>query len=596
MRERDLAGRVTRFRDGGGHEWIQAYDANGRPEVLTGPDQVRITRAYTRGGKVASVTTVGRGGSPTLRVEYRYDRHGQLERTITPSGEQSVARDAIGRVTAVTANGATTATQYDSRGRVSSVTDANGDRVQYRYDATTARLDRIIDARGRATVFGYDTYNRVIRQTAPSGLGDEIVSFWPSGEPKRLRDRAGRFSERSYDDAGRLARVDFIGSGEAIVYAYAFSANGSEITETFTSGAGSESIARSFDRRGRLVTLRMGGETVNFTYRDDDRILTKGHLRFDYDARGYLTSVTDTGSVNNERVSLLYDALGRVQIADLPLGIRRQVADDDLGRLASVQVGTAATSDRWDLSYDQQSRIRKIQGAGRRQLFAYDAGGRLRSETADDAESSVQSVYAYDANGNRTRAMEYRPNLITEAVDLRSATLPAGTTLVEPTWTPSLAGVSGARTTPRAARLALTIPASAVLNVELDLDDSGLAAGEAVRAGVALWPSASGDIAVVAETRLAVSGSAPLQLRAQIWCRPADPAAAPVLLGESQGVAHAGGPILLALQTMADGTVAAQAWDGSVDAATVSIDVGNPGGAGRMLIVDGERAGVAPAA
>ncbi len=111
----------------------------------------------------------------------------------------SYTYDAYGNRTSQTINGNTTYFGYDSSGNLTSITDPEGNTVQFSYNVMGWRVSRT-DALSRVTNYAYDDLGRLVQITYPDG---SVVSFsydagehgsdagWDRGDKLGLRWKGG---------------------------------------------------------------------------------------------------------------------------------------------------------------------------------------------------------------------------------------------------------------------------------------------------------------------------------------------------------------------------------------------------------------------
>lgn len=133
--EYDRAGRMTRRTDPGGVASHVSYDRNGRvTSESNGAGQTRKL-VYTPGSLLAAST------DPSGRTAFEYDGAGRMILMKDPEGVTAWKYDKIGRVLSETSNqNRTTRAAYDVGDRVTSLTLPTGKQIEYRYD----RLGQIV--------------------------------------------------------------------------------------------------------------------------------------------------------------------------------------------------------------------------------------------------------------------------------------------------------------------------------------------------------------------------------------------------------------------------------------------------------------------
>ena len=341
-----------------------------------------------------------------------------------------------------------TETTFRPDGRLDFVTDRNGNRVTYRYDAAgrltrmdhsngeflalaylpTGRLASVTDSAGRVTAYGYDPTGEYLT-TVTDAVGTTTYSYETGGTPQQryaLRSvtaPGGLVTTFEYDAAGRLTRRAATGGAEAVTFTYdsaggvtAEDATGTRTTTLFTD-AGRVGLVRDalgreqrfgYDARGDLTSVRAPLGT-GFAY--------------GYDARGHLTSVTDpTGGV----VRMTYtDAFGQLATLTDRRGNTTAYRYEADGDLAAVVYPDGL---RDEYAYDATG---TLAGAENRRdqpvRYTTDAAGRVARA---DYEDGTYAAYTYDARGNLRTARDVRGGVTTYEYDaadrLTRVTDPAG--------------------------------------------------------------------------------------------------------------------------------------------------------------------------
>ncbi len=310
----------------------------------------------------------------------------ELDGTITrflPGGKMEFVEDAQGnRVTATYdantrliavrhSSGAQINVTYNAQGRISSVADSIGRSVSYAYDAVGEHLTSYTDR------FGTHQY----RYLSGQGLAREhaLASITFANE---------RPVEFSYDERGRLVRVERSGGQNRLTYQYGA---GATLRVTDATNATStimlddrgqplrsiDALGRvtdyRFDEQGNLISSRLPGALEHhFSYDASGNLLTlfdaSGNLsQFSYDADNQLTSFTDSLSRTTQ---FQYDSEKNLSRLIYPDGTERRFAFDGTG------APTSASNRRGGVAQ-----------------YEYNAAGLVTKKTTPDGQSIV---YAYD--------------------------------------------------------------------------------------------------------------------------------------------------------------------------------------------------------
>lgn len=353
---------------------VLTYTTRGQVASMTTAESSATTHAYnTFGEQTGSEQTLT--GSTSLEHEYSYDKRGLLTNTNwDPSGLDTTEvreYDAFGRVTQVTdANGNVRRAEYDRLGRTIVTVDAlDAERVTT-YDAFSRTLTTT-DALGNVTEFHYDDTARTVEMTTPEGI---VVTTGHNRHGQTLTiEAAGLTTEYSYDLNGQLTSVsDDLGTLES----------------------------RSYDRSGRqLTSTDARGTTTQLEYDAANRVFSRTV------DEGGLALTTEYG----------YDGQGRVTSVTDPNGVITETTYDRDGRVVEVVIDPAELDIHTTYDYDLGGRlIRVTEGAGTDEQrvveYEYDALGRRISEVVDPEGLELTTAYSYDDNGNLIRKLDALEN------------------------------------------------------------------------------------------------------------------------------------------------------------------------------------------
>ncbi|MCM3437708.1 DUF6531 domain-containing protein [Rothia dentocariosa] len=203
----------------------------------------------------------------------------------------------------------------DERGRLSSMTAADGSRQVMRYDKFGNRIS-VTERDGSTISRSYDSYSRLAKQLTPEGA----------------------LSKYTWDEHNRLLTTsvcdfrDRLNPGDPVVVSYTYESTGANPNPiTMTDGNG-HTTEYSWDEYGNLLSVT-----------DPTGVRTT----YTYNARQELISITNGVG---DTVHLEYDKHGRiVQVRDA-LGHVTSTHWNSAGQLASV---TDAAGSRWSLTYPE---------------------------------------------------------------------------------------------------------------------------------------------------------------------------------------------------------------------------------------------------
>lgn len=324
------------------------------PSVAGETYKKRITLAYGDSRFPALPTGITQSGyTPSGTSVFRtvtlgYNTHGQMSLINGPRTDvndvtaleyyECTIGGACGQLKKVTnaLGHITTYDLYDANGRVTQVTDANGLRTNYSYDA-----------RGRV---------RFITQTPPAG--------------------SPRTTEYRYTAAGNV-QTAIMPDGVALTYGY----DAAQYLRSITDNLGNR-IAYHYDLKGN----RDGEDTT-----DSSGTLVRS-VGYAYDLRNRLSTINAAGSVTQQ----VHDAVGNLlQEIDPNNNPATQHTPDVLNRLVqTVDRLNGVTA----YAYDRNDRLTQLQAPnGATTGLVYDDLGNLLQETSPDRGTTI---YAHDAAGN----------------------------------------------------------------------------------------------------------------------------------------------------------------------------------------------------
>jgi len=284
----------------------------------------------------------------------------------------------------------------DDQGRITEITDPDGNPIQYAYDAA-GDLIAVTNQTDDEYAFTYrtDPPHYLDTSTCPLGLCVARTEYDDEGRVVSITDALGNPITQSYDVANNTEVVaDRLGNETTLVY----------------------------DDRGNVLSVTDAvGHTSSFTYDDNDnpltitdpRVHTSGHT---YDERGNVTGITDalgqettiTYNGLNDPLTIT-DVLGRtsrfvydergnpVEFVNAADG-RSLLGWDEYGRPTShTDLNGYTTVFVYESDLARPTEIVHPDGATRR--IAYSALG-IPTEVTD--ERGNVTVYSYDASGQVT--------------------------------------------------------------------------------------------------------------------------------------------------------------------------------------------------
>jgi RHS repeat-associated protein len=422
--EYDPIGRVTGINRPDGNFVDFSYDANGNMTVLVNPAGTEHRFGFNQVNRNSSYTTPLSGS-----YSYVYDKDRRLVQTHFPSGSQISNIYEEGRLVQTQTPEGSIDYSYLCGTKIESITKGT-ESIAYEYDGKLITSETIGGTLGQSLNY---TYNNDFDVTAFSYAGS-TVSYGYDNDG--LLTQAGNFTISHNTDNGLpesvtggaisltrsfngFAEVEgqgvSVGGSAVASWALTHDKNG-RITQKAETVAGvAANYSYTYDPMGRLLTVTKDGVLIeeyrydpngtrnyeynalrgingrNFTYSEEDHLLTAGTAAYQYDLDGFLTTKTEGAEVT----SYTYSTRGELLSVTLPEGTLIEYVHDPLGRRIAKKVGGVITE-----KYLWQGLTRL--------LAVYDGSDNLlmRFEYADDRMSvavtteGVTYYLAYDQVGS----------------------------------------------------------------------------------------------------------------------------------------------------------------------------------------------------
>ncbi len=403
----DELGRITRYEydDAGRRTKV----IQSKPDGSAGDGPTTTTEYDASGRRTAMVDALGH------RTTYRYDDAGKLLETTFHDGTSvSTVYDELGRKISETDQaGRITQYGYDELGRLIDVTlpPANvGDApsiTRYTYDEWGNRITQT-DAAGRVTRWTHDSQGREITRTLPLGQR-ESMQYDLLGNRVSSTDFRGRVVGYTYDDQNRLTGIDYPTDHDATM---TYTPEGQRATAI--DGRGTSSWGYD-ERHRLVTATDAEGRTITYTYDKAGNLLSRvspaATHTYTYDALNRLSTVTATVAGDAPRVTrYTYDAVGNRATMTGAEGTQTVYSYDDLNRLTHLVKRTAANAPLFEATYtldpsgmrthvaenDDQGHLRDV-------TWTYDGQKRLTGEAISHRDATVtrNATWAYDTVGNR---------------------------------------------------------------------------------------------------------------------------------------------------------------------------------------------------
>jgi RHS repeat-associated protein len=366
----DARGNLVSVTDANGNRRTAAYDALGRPTMITDGAENATVLSY-----------VG----------------GDLFQVMNPIGDAIThSVDAIGRPTQVQIGGGeTTGYEYNAFGQVTRIIHPDTEHTVLAYDPNGNPLS-LTDARDKTTSYTYDDLDREATRTDPLMVADTSV-YDANGNLEHFTDRKGQLKAYSYDALDRPSQITF---GDLSTTTFVYDA-GDRPTQIVDSVAGT--ITRSWDLLDRLTSETTTEGSVSYTYdaagrRESMTVAGQPVVTYTYDAGNRLTNVTQGTIV----VSFGYDRADRRTTLTFSNGIVATSAYDTASRLIELAYNDGSTT-LGTLSYSYDANGNRIAAGGTWARTGLPPA--LASAIYDDANRIASwggAPFSYDANGNLT--------------------------------------------------------------------------------------------------------------------------------------------------------------------------------------------------
>lgn len=314
----------------------------------------------------------------------RFSATGRIASVKDPNGNRvDAAYDASGRLISLThTNGGVISIDYGLHGKVASVTDSAGRSTTYSYDLTGTYLATVTTPDGKVTDYTYDTSGAAAKAHALTSI-----------------TRGGTTRTFTYDSAGRIDATYLADFEEFVDYSY-----DSAGTVFITDASGTTRFF--YDHRGLLSKATNGvGESTTFVFGADGRIQraiapTGESQTYSWNASGALTSVVnELGNRTTFTYKTIDGAFQRLAGYTDARGNPTYYEHDSNGNLTRIQYANGSVE-----SFGGHTPAGLATSAtnrrGQAMAFSYNAAGRVTSQTFADGHVIT---YQYDARGNLTQ-------------------------------------------------------------------------------------------------------------------------------------------------------------------------------------------------
>ena len=313
-------------------------------------------------------------------------------------------------------------TNYDEFDRITSVERAVGTPLQQTYQSYTYtdfhKPESVTDANGNRTEYEYDAFHRLEKTIFPSkdtvgavNTGDfEAYTYDNNGNRLSLRKRDGQTINFAYDNLNRVTEKDIPGGSQQDVY-YGYNLLDLQVYARFGAPSGI-GIDHNYDGFGRLLSSTNSSLNKTITY-DHDRegnrtwIEHPDTVSFDYayDGLNRLESISVGGTTL--QISGKYNAQGLLsEVQRAGAGAITDLAYDDLARLDSYTHDFSLAADDVSVGFSFNPFSQVIQKGVTNLDYVHDGPRALTGAYSVNGLNQYDSVagntYTYDDNGNLT--------------------------------------------------------------------------------------------------------------------------------------------------------------------------------------------------
>ncbi len=261
------------------------YDAFGRMLETTDADNTRTRFVYHESDRSVVITTGITDTSSGVSETTWTNRHGETRLVQNSKGEQTrYEYDLQGQLLGMYRNDeADTLNRYYDSGLLEQVEDANGQQVQYHYDAAS----------------------RVIREVVNPGQEEAVTEYQYSAKGQQIQQKQWLTEVNAINPDFILTTTDYDQAGQV-----------TRITVEGDTDAGDVTTAFTYDDQGRQLTVSSGGEGgISYTTNDAGQLVREYNnplheVRYTYDALGRRTAETiDSDVRDSSDGNLLYRGL-----------------------------------------------------------------------------------------------------------------------------------------------------------------------------------------------------------------------------------------------------------------------------------------------
>ncbi len=389
----NLAGDLQSVSLPGSRTITYGYDYSGRINIIADNQGNSITYSFNSEGRKTGEEVHDPQSNLVRYINFEYDDSGRIRKVNYPGdAESTAAYDEVGNlVQTINATGLQTDMSYDLLNRLESITE-NGSSTDYQYDANH-NITQVTDARGNATGFLYDDFDRRISRTAPD-TGTTLYGYDEAGNLLSITDALSRIVGFSYDALNRPVSQTY--GNKTISFAYDQNSNGKGRLSAISDEHGSRSFL--YNALGQLSSETRVIAATSYT------------TAYDYSSTtGEMESIIYPSGM---QMGYSYGSDGQVASISIDGGILiNGVTHLPFGPLNSATLGaTVLTKD-----YDQRYNLTGITAGNLNYIYSRDAEGHVTAIENMPSPQAVndESISTYPADSNKlqsttgTRAKTY---------------------------------------------------------------------------------------------------------------------------------------------------------------------------------------------
>jgi YD repeat-containing protein len=266
---------------------------------------------------------------------------------------------------------------YDPNGNIASRTDANGATTKYEYDADN-HLIAIRYPDKTSVKFTYDALGRRTQMMDP--FGKTSYEYNIHGQLTMITDPDRNILKYNYDPRGLISQLIYP-DGSIVKYTWDANRQLSAVQDA------SSITSYKYDLGGKLTDrILPNGVITHYEYDNANRLTALQHTdpgggllqgyKYQFDALGNRTQMTQIEPTGNQVTNYRYDALNRLEEVTNPNGEKLTYRYDAIGNLASM---TSSKFGMTRYTYNGLGQLAELKGPQEQIRLNYDANGNLQN-------------------------------------------------------------------------------------------------------------------------------------------------------------------------------------------------------------------------